>query len=72
MPCPYNIILGRDTALPSPLSCLSATGIDITCHCERSEAIAEILRLLHFVRNSPINVYRRENAKRLAESVKHE
>ncbi|WP_255515927.1 MULTISPECIES: hypothetical protein [Microcoleaceae] len=20
MPCPYNIILGRDTALPSPLS----------------------------------------------------
>lgn len=24
------------------------------------------------IRNSPINVYRRENAKRLAESVKHE
>ncbi len=21
MPCPYNVILGRDTALPSPLSC---------------------------------------------------
>jgi hypothetical protein len=24
------------------------------------------------IRNSPINVHRRENAKRLAESVKHE
>ncbi len=21
MPCPYSVILGRDTALPSPLSC---------------------------------------------------
>jgi hypothetical protein len=30
MPCPYNIILGRDTALPSPLYHSGATGIDIT------------------------------------------
>ncbi len=29
MPCPYNIILGRDTALPSPLYHSGATGIDI-------------------------------------------
>jgi hypothetical protein len=30
MPCPYNIILGRDTALPSPLYHSGVTGIDIT------------------------------------------
>ena len=36
VPYPYNIILGRDTALPSPLSCLSATGIDITGKSERN------------------------------------
>ncbi len=29
MPCPYNIILGRDTALPSPLDHSGVTGIDI-------------------------------------------
>jgi hypothetical protein len=32
MPCPYNIIFGRDTALPSPLYHSGAAGIDIT-HC---------------------------------------
>jgi hypothetical protein len=30
VPCPYNIILGRDTALPSPLYHSGVTGIDIT------------------------------------------
>ena len=30
MPCPYSIILGRDTALPSPLYHSGATGFDIT------------------------------------------
>ncbi len=30
MPCPYDIILGRDTALPSPLYYSGAAGIDIT------------------------------------------
>ena len=29
MPCPYKIILGRDTALPSPLYHSVVTGIDI-------------------------------------------
>ena len=29
MECPYNIILGRETALPSPLYDSGATGIDI-------------------------------------------
>ncbi len=30
MPCPYSIILGRDTALPWTLYHSGATGIDIT------------------------------------------
>jgi hypothetical protein len=30
MPCPYNIILGRETALPCPLYHCGVTGIDIT------------------------------------------
>jgi|GEM_PF-5413886 len=30
MPCPYNIILGRETAVPSPLYHSGVTGIDIT------------------------------------------
>ncbi len=30
MPCPYSIIFGRDTALPSPLYHSGAAGIDIT------------------------------------------
>ena len=29
MPCPYKIILGWDTALPSPLYYSGATGIEI-------------------------------------------
>ncbi len=29
MPCPYNIILGRETALPSPLYHSGVTGIDL-------------------------------------------
>ncbi len=31
MPCPYGIIFGRDTALPSPLYHSGAAGIDIRC-----------------------------------------
>jgi hypothetical protein len=30
VPCPYSIIFGRDTALPSPLYHSGAAGIDIT------------------------------------------
>jgi hypothetical protein len=30
MPCPYNIIFGRDTALPSPLYHSGAAGIDMS------------------------------------------
>ncbi len=29
MPCPYKIILGRETALPCPLYYSGATGIDM-------------------------------------------
>ncbi len=29
MPSPYNVIFGRDTALPSPLYHSGATGIDL-------------------------------------------
>jgi hypothetical protein len=29
MPCPYNIILGRETALPCPLDHSGVTGFDI-------------------------------------------
>ncbi len=32
MPCPYNFIFGRDTALPSPLYHSGAAGIDMTTH----------------------------------------
>jgi len=37
--CPYNVILGRDTALPSPLLCLSATGIDRMTIKEKSQKV---------------------------------
>ena len=30
MPCPYNIIFGRDTAVPCPLYHSDATGFDMT------------------------------------------
>jgi hypothetical protein len=30
VPCPYNAILGKDTALPSPLYHSDVTGIEIT------------------------------------------
>ena len=56
MPCPYNIIFGRDTALPCPLYHSGATGIDIkyqaaigarspltpylSCCCDRQPRIA--------------------------------
>ena len=29
MPCPYNVVLRRETALPSPLYYSDVTGIDI-------------------------------------------
>jgi hypothetical protein len=45
--------------------------------CQRLEALTlsldELIAIVEAdIRNSPINVYRRENAKRLAESVKQE
>ncbi len=35
MPFPYNLILGRDTALPSPLYHSGVTGIEISCFLAR-------------------------------------
>ena len=45
--------------------------------CQRLDALTlsldELIAIVEAdIRNSPINVYRRENAKRLAESVKQE
>ena len=33
VPCPYNIIFGRETALPCPLYHSDATGFDIVSVC---------------------------------------
>ncbi len=37
MPCPYIIIFGRETALPSPLYHSGAAGIDINRCCARNQ-----------------------------------
>jgi hypothetical protein len=42
VPCPYNVILGRDTALPSPLYHSGITGIDITRNVPVKEILCEI------------------------------
>ena len=47
MPFPYNVILGRDTALPSPLYYSGIAGIDITTNLFASELILPKIRTRH-------------------------
>ena len=44
MPCPYNVILGRDTALPSPLSC-PRVQLELICLAETGISKKKRLRL---------------------------
>ncbi len=53
MPCPYNIIFGRDMALPSPLYHSGVTGIDIISNKQRFTV--EMLRPYKYIYKQVIN-----------------
>ncbi|MEG3846768.1 hypothetical protein QT971_06005 [Microcoleus sp. herbarium19] len=62
--------------LPNP-EVIQKTVRNLRSVCQRLDALTlsldELIAMVEAdIRNSPINVYRRENAKRLAESVKQE
>ena len=46
VPCPYNIIFGRDTARPSPLYHSGATGIDIKTNPKHTAPLNLFLNIL--------------------------